>query len=398
MDSEVPKSEPIEEAAVRWFARQQSGTWTAADQAEFDAWREAATAHRVQYIRVSAAWDNAARMKALGAGVPAGEVPPRGSWGDARFLRAAPAEVQTLDAQASTIRGERVDSPDLNEETLAATQPGEVTRRRVRRNARFFAAAATVLAFAVGIYLVESGSFNGTHYSTPVGGIDNVPLVDGSRITLNTDTSIRVSLSANERRIQLDKGEAFFEVAKDKTRPFVVYAGNKRVVAVGTKFSVRRDRDDIRVVVTEGRVNLAVAPGHSLRGGLKTQAASGSGSAVEPPAETADLTSTFLDAGAIAQTAKTEVLVRPDAAAETEKLLSWRRGYVNFENVPLADAVAEFNRYNTRKIFIRDPAIAAIHVGGNFRSNNSEAFLSLLQSGFPIDIEENDDAIVLKSR
>jgi transmembrane sensor len=91
-------------------------------------------------------------------------------------------------------------------------------------------------------------------------------------------------------------------------------------------------------------------------------------------------------------------LVRPDAGAEIEKLLSWRRGYVYFDNVPLADAVAEFNRYNRRKILIEDPEIAALRVGGNFRSTNIDAFLDLMQSGFPIAVDDDGDRIVLKGR
>lgn len=346
-------SETIEETATRWFAKRASGTWTEADQTEFDAWLEAATAHRIQYLRVEAAWNHAARLKALGAGVAAGTIPARGAWGDARFS-----------------------------DGLGRHSGGEDRSPAPRRKGRVFtrfavATAAALVLFAVGIY-VYIGHFNaGDHYMTPVGGIDTVALNDGSHVTLNTDTSIRVSLGEHERRIRLDKGEAFFEVAPDKTRPFIVYAGEKRVMAVGTKFSVRRDHDDVQVVVTEGRVNLE-------------RATSGAGVAV-PPA-------TFLDAGAIARTQESEVLVRPDAAQEAEKLLSWRGGYVNFEDMALADAVAEFNRYNERKIFIQDPAIAALRLSGRFRANNTDAFLWLIQSGFPITVEQRADKVVLKAR
>jgi len=93
----------------------------------------------------------------------------------------------------------------------------------------------------------------GTRYSTPVGEIASVPMRDGSKVTLNTDSQIRVTLTDSERRVDLKYGEAFFEVSKDPKRPFVVNAGGKRVIAVGTQFSVRRDANDIQVVVTEGR-------------------------------------------------------------------------------------------------------------------------------------------------
>ena len=199
--------------------------------------------------------------------------------------------------------------------------------------------------------------------------MDTVPLADGSHVTLNTDSRIRVALEAKERRVDLDRGEAFFDVAKDPARPFIVQAGDKRVVAVGTQFSVRRDHNDIRVAVTEGKVRVEDASSPVV-----------------------------LTAGSVARTANTEVLVHEAAGAEVEELLSWRSGYVVFRDTALADAVAEFNRYNTRKIIIEDPAIAAIRIGGNFRSNNTDAFLWLLQSGFPVTVEETHDQVVLKRR
>lgn len=354
MEPDALKSDRVEDAAIRWFVRQQSDAWTDADQAELDAWLAAATAHRIQYIRASTAWSESARLKALGAGIPAGVVPPRGAWGDTRYSR----------GKAAT-------------DTRSPEIPAAATKSSSR--AWGVALAASVLvALAVGFYSVDAGRFSGAQFSTPVGGIENVPLADGSKITLNTDTRVRVAFTSKERRIQLEQGEAFFEVAKDPQRPFIVYAGDQRVVAVGTKFSVRRDDEDVQVVVTEGRVNLAAADMPD------------SGDTPEAP--------TLLDAGAIARTASSGLIVRPGAATEAEKLLSWRRGYVSFDNMPLAEAVAEFNRYNTRKIHIEDPAIAAIRVGGNFRSDNTEAFLDLLERGFPIAIRQESDKVVLRSR
>src|SRR6266699_4042299 len=93
MDSDAMKSETVEELASRWFARRHSGAWTEADQATFDAWLEERPAHRIAYIRLDAAWNEAARLKALGAGVPPGVIPPRGSWGDTRFSSGTSAQM-----------------------------------------------------------------------------------------------------------------------------------------------------------------------------------------------------------------------------------------------------------------------------------------------------------------
>lgn len=344
-------SEAIEEQAARWFAKRESGAWTDTDQVEFDAWLGLQTAHRIAYLRLDVAWKHLARMNALGAGVPPGTIPARGSWGDTRFFRGAHEQTNL--------------SP-----VVAGVRPAKRTvRLRV-----LSLAASVVVAVTGGLYIYASGLFVGDRYSTPVGGIDTVALEDGSRVILNTNSQLRVELLERERRIALSRGEAFFEVAHDPTRPFVVEAGNKRVVAVGTKFSVRRENDDIQVVVTEGKVRV------ETRG-----AAAGEGTSL-------------VSAGGVARTAKDAVLVRPDAVPDVEKLLSWRAGYISFENMALADAVAEFNRYSTRKIIIEDPAIAALRLSGNFRSNNADAFLWLLQSGFPITVEQSEDKIVLRAR
>lgn len=416
MDSSPPPpnggahAEQLEETAARWFAKRQSGAWTQADQTAFDAWLEENTAHRIQYIRIETAWKQSARMTALGAGVPPGVIPPRGSWGAASFFKGAspephpppasnPAELKQLQSR------------------IVETQDFGIDRQLARRRKHLHALAASLLlAITLGLTAYITLFDRGDRYSTPIGGMQNIALNDGSHVTLNTDTSLRASLNGDkERHIQLDKGEAFFEVAKDPTRPFVVYAGDKRVMAIGTKFSVRiipaktgaRDKADVQVVVTEGLVKLATAdkfnldfPRPSLSKSTAATPANSHKRAGRPAQVTpGDLGGTaFLPAGAIARTADSEILVREDGSAEIEKLLSWRAGYVNFQDMPLADAVAEFNRYNTRKIFIEDPSIAAIHLSGNFRANNTEAFLDLIQTGFPINVENNGDKIILKSR
>jgi transmembrane sensor len=390
-------SEQIEEIASQWFARHQSGTWTESDQAELDAWLETATAHRIAYIRLTAAWKRLARIKALGAGVPPGIVPARGSWGDAYF-----SKVIVPEADSPPSLGDGLDNSEHPQTSVPDRLPlgsAGVQPRWARR--RLYATAAAVLIVAMGgAYPYFRGVFAGDRYSTPVGGLNVVHLSDGSQVTLNTDTSLRVVMTKGQRRIDLKKGEAFFEVAHDSSRPFVVYAGDKRVMAVGTKFSVRRESDDVQVVVTEGRVSLAAAEPQILRTvaadirGESYQEIPGAG----PGTGTTYPPATMLRAGTVAQTANADVLVHQQTAAESEALLGWRNGYVVFRDTALADAVNEFNRYNMRKMVIGDPKIADIRIGGNFRANNTAAFLWLLQNGFPIVIERDGDKVLLRAR
>ena len=173
------------------------------------------------------------------------------------------------------------------------------------------------------------------------------------------------------------KGEHCFEVAKNPNRPFVVVAGSKRVIAVGTAFSVRRNGNDVRVAVTEGRVRIDDA------GERPASADAGD-----------DGAATFA-AGSVARATDAGVLIQHKPVPEIENDLSWRTGYLAFDKTLLADAVAEFNRYNARKIVIEDPVVAGIRVGGNFRATNIDAFVRLIESDFPIRATEDANGIIL---
>ena len=352
-------AEAVEDVAAAWFCKKDSGNWTEQDQAEFEAWLSRSTAHRVAFLRLRAGWKGAARLQALGAGIPRGEIPAPGHWGNDLFPGGKNAAKQKS-ADAASLK------PKPRFKSL-----------------RWAVAAVVMLAVGVTFYVRDAHRLWANEYSTAVGELDTVSLPDGSRVTLNTDTRIHVDLSNKERRIDLRRGEAFFVVAKDATRPFVVYVDDKRVTAVGTQFSVRRDAEDIQVVVTEGRVKLEQASTVIELGRLVGRS---------------DRPATALAAGAIARTAKSDVLVQEGSAPDAEQRLSWRSGYLVFDATPLADAVAEFNRYSARQIVIDDPSLSTLRISGNFRSSNSDGFLWLLKTGFHVRIEEGDDRVHLNGR
>ncbi len=105
-----------------------------------------------------------------------------------------------------------------------------------------------------------------------------------------------------------------------------------------------------------------------------------------------------LEAGAVAAADRKKISVLKRPLAEIEETLSWRSGFLVFHNTPLIDAVAEFNRYHTRQVIIQDPSLAEIPVSGNFRAGNFDAFTRLLQLGFQIQITQEDDRILLRSK
>ncbi len=334
----MESSKQIEDRAAAWLARRDSARWSEADQRELADWLQADTAHRVAFLRLEAGWEKSARLKAFGAAAKSGGVPPAGEWRASAFFE---------------------------------RRPGAAVRASGKAHGRRFAAiaAGVVVVLATAIYF--SSSQEGVRYSTPVGGVASIPLRDGSLVTLNTSSRIRVVLTDAERRIELENGEAFFDVAKDARRPFVVKAGNRNVVAVGTQFAVRRDGADVQVVVTDGKVRVEQTGGHG-GGGLLT-------------------------AGAVARIDGQAIHTQNKTLHEVEEALSWRSGYLAFDETSLANAVAEFNRYSPRKIRIDDPQLAALRINGKFRSTNADDFILLLRNGFNIRARARGEAIVLSA-
>ena len=372
----------IEDQAAAFLARRDSGNWTPVDEAELEQWLTESTARRVGFLRLEAVWDGARRLRALSAGLPPGAVPPPGGWRRTPFF----------DSESSPPLRDGVPASSLPVQAVSS-QSGKWPRKRLG----LLAFAASVLcALGVGAYFTSAP--RGDRYSTPIGGIASVPLADGSHLTLNTATQVLVELTPQERHIRLEDGEAFFQVAKDPNRPFVVEVGNKRVIAVGTEFSVRRTGDDMRVVVTEGRVRVESgtadgAAGSSQLGtvrerkravGASTEMAQG-----RRPGEV------FLTPGSVASAGDDGVVVEQKPVSEVEDDLTWRHGYLTFHDASLADAVVEFNRYNAHKIVIQDPAVAAIRISGSFRALNYEAFVRVLGAGFAIHARSTDDTTTL---
>lgn len=352
-------SRQIELTAADWLARRESGDWSPDDDARLRIWLDVTTAHRVAFLRLEAAWGESGRLKALAAGREPPGTPARGQWAKAPDRIAAgtddtPDRIGSLDALVFSAR--RTEAP----------------RRRPIGAA--FAAALLCGALAVWGWNTYT-AVETAHYASGVGQLRELRLSDGTRTTLSGDSRIDVSMSRRERRIALTRGEAFFEATKDRQRPFVVEADARRVVAVGTRFAVRRDGQDLRVVVTEGLVRL--------------ESTSSQG---QPPAPTA-----LLPAGSTALASRSGVLVRAGTAAEAERTLDWRGGFLHFDDTPLAEAAAEFNRYSGRTILMGDATTAALRIGGNFRWSNVDGFVRLLEQGFDVRVERRGEIIVLHS-
>ncbi len=320
----------ILDAASVWLARRDRGL-TAAEQDDYMQWLRADPRHAEALAQHAAALE---RMMQLYEWTPAHDTEP---------------------------------NPDL-----FASAPTR-TRSRWRWAAGSLAAAAAVtLALVLGRPAADSTAVAAAPKSY-LHVNERMALPDGSRVELKDGTRLVVQYSERERRVQLAGGEAHFSVWKDAQRPFVVVAAGVEVRAVGTAFNVRLAERDLSVLVTEGRVQ------------------------VEPvaPAGAAPVATTLITVGQRAivdlTTRRTAIVAPPIVQSvsgeEIARELAWQAPRLQFDETPLAEAVAEFNRLNRHQLELADPALGALRIGGTFRPDNVEGFVRLLDETLGLQAE-----------
>lgn len=295
-------AEEIAQEAARWAWRLEAGDFDGPVQAELESWLEGDTRRRGALLQAEAAW-----------------------------LAADLAERGTLDADV-----------DADSEPDAETPArGGMSRRSLLAGFGGLAAASVAAIYLSGTPTQD--------YETAIGEVRRIPLEDRSTMAINTGSRLTVAYSETRRSVSIEKGEAWFQVMKDKARPFVVSAGAVQVEAVGTAFSVRRRDGGAEVMVTEGTVRVWVE-------GRKADAIS-------------------LSAGSSAfVTGAAQVQPAAPAAPTIERKLAWRAGKMSLDGETLGEAAAEFNRYSPTQIQIRDPDVAQKRLYGVFRLDDPEGF------------------------
>lgn len=253
------------------------------------------------------------------------------------------------------------------------------------------AAAAIALGFvllaAPALAPAPSGS-DPLMVATAIGQVEAVLLADGSTMKLNTDSQVSVNFGATERRILLEKGEAFFEVKHDPARPFVVYAGDKSVTAVGTAFSVRWTDSDLMVTVSEGRVAYGEVLTPPRAEGTAETGVSAALTGSQP---------TVVEAGQrlAVSSADIQEVVETVSSASISREMAWQSGFLDFEDAPLREVVREMQRYTPKTIVIADEELADIQFGGVFRIGETNAFFDALELSFGVEVIEVDDTLLL---
>jgi transmembrane sensor len=325
----------IEEEAAVWTWRLDAGTLSGADRQAYEAWLRQDARHRRAIEEFSTVW-------------------------------------QALDGLAEAKREEKIATF-----TAAQRRPVQWTRHRW-----WLAAAAATLIAIAGAFWLREGSEIQT-LSTAVGQERSVTLADGSVVWLNTNTILETDLSRRLRQIYLRKGEAHFQVAHDRSRAFLVHAGDAVVRAVGTEFEVRlRSDQHVDVMVNEGRVEVQAAAVPALP-------------AAEPRSRVAVVpTVRALSAGQALSTANADYAVTPISAAQLSSSLAWREGAIVFDGEPLSEAIAEIERYTDARIIVTDAHTAALPVGGRFRADDVQGFFDGLQAALPVSIRRTSDGLV----
>ena len=308
----------IAEEAADWVARMEDAAWSAQEEAALAAWLDGHPRRRGALLQAQAAW-------------------------------------------ISLDRGVYDDRP------VAAPRAGR--ERRPDRRTVLLGGGMLAASLAGGALLLRSA----TTYRTQLGEIRSVPLGDGSTAAINSESEVEVSLQPRRRDVRLARGEAWFRVAKDPSRPFVVAAGQVTVRAVGTAFAVRRLAGGADVLVTEGVVETwaAQAGGHRIRLKAGQRAYVGDDSTIRLIGE---------------------------QPSSVDRALAWRAGNIDLAGRTLASAADELNRHNRRKLVLTDAALAREQFDGLFQLDDPVGFAVAVQRSLGATVDLADPAVIRLGR
>lgn len=284
---------------------------------------------------------------------------------------------------------------ELDVDTYDGTTPIALWRRGQApgRRAPFWALAASlgVLIVAFGLYLLVFRGISGwpdfTVFETASGEHRDITLSDGTKVLLGAQSTISVDFNDEARNVVVDSGEAFFEVAPDKSWPFVVRAGTGTITAVGTSFNVENLQGRVVVTVAEGSVEVV-----SIRARAKVGAAAATAAADSAPAPIP----TRVEAGQRLAYGKMPIDVQP---VDTERVLAWRQGRLEYLGEPLKFVIPDVARYTDRQLVITDPAVEEMLYTGSVMEDDVDDWLTSLGDIFPIDVVRiSDNRVVLQAR
>ncbi|MGO1070434.1 FecR family protein [Lysobacter sp. CA199] len=341
--SVIEGGDPLRRQAAAWFARLHADDVAERDRQAWRQWMAEDARHRAAYERIERLWS------------AAGE--------------------HAQHPQIAERLRDSVSPPMPAPEPSPASTPARPARKRARYVWAATAVAAVIALVAIVPRLGQPPATE-TLYVTGIGESRTIALDDGSRVSMDTDSRLRVDFSDGQRRLTLVRGRAYFRVASE-SRPFLVNTESGSVRAVGTEFDVYRRDDAIEVTLVEGRVALLTPPS----------------------AHAKQLTVGVLDAGQKARFGKRQPLRRlPPQAPGTPP--TWLSGKLVFEDQALDQAAAEFNRYSRKRLLLDGAPVARMRVSGVFRSDDPHAFVEALQALYPVAVRESPagDLLIVERR
>ncbi|WCL53205.1 FecR family protein [Gimibacter soli] len=327
-------AELIDETAHGWVARQRSGIMDESDVAELNDWLAAAEQHRDAYWRARA-FDE--------------------SLDDIAAEVLEPLLIAELEADAAAAAEARMPAGPATGDILPFRKAAPPAPTNSGWRTMMQAAAVFLVAGVAGLMLWQEPPAEATIYETAVGRQQTISLADGSAVTLNTGSRLEAGLDGNDRHVRLQQGEAFFDVSHDEAHPFVVESGNTRIIVLGTSFSVRHDSEGETVVVLTGRVQV------QYENDQRTESA-------------------LLSANERIKVSETD---EPKVEKSEPGIdFAWRDGWLRFRQTPLAEAVADLNRYRRQKLVIEDERLKNLPLTADFRFEQEADTVKALEAAF----------------
>jgi transmembrane sensor len=345
--------------AADWLANLNSSHVGPAISRDFVSWMMRSSDHLDEYLRVSRVYGDMSNVQ----GLPSKEELAQ--------------EVREADDDTNVIKlhtGAPLDTTARAGGVEAGARPQSA--KLYRFGFRLAICASVVLAAILAGWLISERWGYPAAISTPVGEQRSLSLADGSMVHLNTDTSMTVQLSSQERRVRLKRGEARFTVAKDASRPFIVTTPQAIVRALGTAFNVRIMEQRTVVSVLEGHVDVTwrdkTGAGHLERGDMAT--------VLGPNHQAAVIDGKIEDKG----------------GPPFDRVLQWSQRRLLVREEPLADVVAEFNRYHTTSVLIADDDLRDLQISGDFNIDDRETLLAYLKTYEGVSVVQDSGAFIVR--
>ncbi len=347
--SQFHTKEQIQEQACLWISRMDRGL-SSIEQRELVVWCNQNTANHSTLLEMASYWDDVSVLNELSGLFPLEKTKKSNNKYAAIALAASIAIISLLSTNALIDRSFLPFLPSLQEQALTPTQT----------------------------------------LQTLISEQNSLTMSDGTHIQLNTNSIVEIAYTSSFRQLTLVQGEARFDVAKDKSRPFTVTSGEKSFTALGTIFNVQKNDDrEMELMVTEGRV-LITKSTEALEVIKQTLLTTNENT------KKSELPGLLVVSGEKAVIAKhEEIPVKRVSLDQVQRDLAWQQGMLIFDGEPLSKALSEISRYTSSRFEVTDPQISQVKVSGYFKANDIDGLLASLKSNFNISHSKGANSTIL---